>query len=483
MLNFPVQKLQSLNAKINSPRWVVPVLPDQELETLLNYALKLTLAGVDHECEPCVKFYRDEMTTSFIKILNDEAVSSWKINIHNNILLLSGKLIQLCALNMDKDIPYLLELLSIVFDPDNKFHTHNANSNSKQSELYLQQIPANVSEVQMDEINCFAISPSEPRSPKGWLVDLINLFGKHGGFDRFLQRMQYGFDHFDKKKSSQKGTSSPSNFMNNETMIRNVELIGDKCENNSKNRSKELTLQLIYLMLRPFSLCHEFLSSHTIEMFFQPLWIPLIEIFNNLSDDELKRDAKLEGKNNFINGIIKSSRLLIYQSKCPTNENFIKELEMSRLKIILRVLETSSFNGKMNALNEINKILSYVSYYPQKQMDENTDFLNAEKMARWIKETNVLGIILKDSLHQPQYVEKLEKILRFLIKEKSLTHDDLANVWRAQAGKHEAIVKNVHDLLAKLAWDFSTEQLDYLFECFQVNDNSFKNSNSTFDNS
>lgn len=37
-----------------------------------------------------------------------------------------------------------------------------------------------------------------------------------------------------------------------------------------------------------------------------------------------------------------------------------------------------------------------------------------------------------------------------------------------KAGKHEAIVKNVHDLLAKLAWDFSPEQLDHLFDCFKV---------------
>jgi len=76
--------------------------------------------------------------------------------------------------------------------------------------------------------------------------------------------------------------------------------------------------------------------------------------------------------------------------------------------------------------------------------------------------------VLRDSLHQPQYVEKLEKILRFLIKEKSLKLDDLDALWRAQAGKHEAIVKNVHDLLAKLAWDFNAEQLDHLFDCFQV---------------
>lgn len=70
-------------------------------------------------------------------------------------------------------------------------------------------------------------------------------------------------------------------------------------------------------------------------------------------------------------------------------------------------------------------------------------------------------------MHQPQYVEKLEKILRFVIKEHALSLSDLDAVWAAQAGKHEAIVKNVHDLLAKLAWDFSAEQLDHLFECFQ----------------
>lgn len=68
----------------------------------------------------------------------------------------------------------------------------------------------------------------------------------------------------------------------------------------------------------------------------------------------------------------------------------------------------------------------------------------------------------------PQYVEKLEKMVRFVIKEKALTLEDLDDLWAAQSGKHEAIVKNVHDLLAKLAWDFAPEQLDHLFDCFQV---------------
>lgn len=50
----------------------------------------------------------------------------------------------------------------------------------------------------------------------------------------------------------------------------------------------------------------------------------------------------------------------------------------------------------------------------------------------WIQQNNILSIVLRDSLHQPQYVEKLEKILRFVIKEKALTLQDLDNIWAAQ---------------------------------------------------
>lgn len=477
---FPTAKLQALNHKINSPRWVVPVLPDQELECLLNYAIKLSQAAVDYECEPCVRFYREGLTVSFTKILTDEAVNSWKLNIHNNILMLCGKLLHLCALHMKIDNLCLLELLAIVLDAENKFHTHNA---ARQSELFsVQGATAEGLWGTLLDNQVFAKAPPEPRSPRGWLVDLINRFGQLGGFDNFLERFNAGValikkpttvsteEIGDTPQSSSGCTSSLS--LSDEASKMKTSTISSSGTNSTSTsllleENSKLTLPIIYLLLRPFGQCHELLTSKTIEKYFQPMWEPLIEILDNLSDDDLKRDAKLEGKNDIVNGIIKFSRLLINHS--PNAENLIKDLEMCRLKIILRVLQISSFNGKMNALNEINKVLSYVSYYPHRpQSDDEGDTLTAEKMAKWIKDTDVLGIVLKDSLHQPQYVEKLEKILRFLIKEKTLTLDDLAAVWRAQAGKHEAIVKNVHDLLAKLAWDFNAEQLDYLFECFQV---------------
>ena len=71
-------------------------------------------------------------------------------------------------------------------------------------------------------------------------------------------------------------------------------------------------------------------------------------------------------------------------------------------------------------------------------------------------------------MHPPQCVEKLENELRFLIKEKALTLKDFDKIWESQLGKHEAIEKNVHDLLSMLAWDFTPEQLDHLFSCFEV---------------
>jgi len=129
--------------------------------------------GVDHDCEPCMRFYKDGLTTSFCKILTDEAVNSWKYNIHHCILLSCGKLLQLCAIHMKRDNPYLLDLLAVVLDPDNKFHTFNA---SRQPELFISAPGSNTGGLWgvLDENQVYAIPPSDSRSPRGWLVDLLN---------------------------------------------------------------------------------------------------------------------------------------------------------------------------------------------------------------------------------------------------------------------------------------------------------------------
>uniref|UniRef100_A0A8D8QPH5 ubiquitinyl hydrolase 1 n=1 Tax=Cacopsylla melanoneura TaxID=428564 RepID=A0A8D8QPH5_9HEMI len=406
---FPVEKLAILDSKISSSRWVVPVLPEQELECLIKAAIELCKTNSDVESEPCQRFYREGLTVSFTKILTDDVVRNWKSNIHNCIYNNCQKLVELVVLKLGQDVIPLLDVLTMVFNPCNTFHTFNSNQQSV-------SVPVN-SNIPDEEV--FARPVDYYKNQRGWLVDLINLFGNMGGFQALLERFQ--------------------------------------------NKST-LTIPLIFALIRPFGQVHEYLTLPTILKYFMPILEIIPEILDNLTDDELKREAKNESKNDAIAVVIKSCKLLA--ARVPHQEETVKQLEIFRLKIILRLLQISSFNGKMNALNEVNKVIAGVAYYPHRHPEE--EWLTPDRMAKWIKDNNVLEILLRDSLHQPQYVEKLEKILRFLIKEKCLSLGDLDAVWAAQSGKHDAIVKNVHELLAKLAWDFSPVQLDHLFVCFQA---------------
>lgn len=88
-----------------------------------------------------MRFYREGLTVSFMKILTDEAVNSWKYNIHYCIFNSCAKFMQLCALHLKRDNSYLLELLSVVLDPDNKFNTFNI---SRQATIpYVASLAAN----------------------------------------------------------------------------------------------------------------------------------------------------------------------------------------------------------------------------------------------------------------------------------------------------------------------------------------------------
>lgn len=103
-------------------------------------------------------------------------------------------------------------------------------------------------------------------------------------------------------------------------------------------------------------------------------------ILDNLTDEELKKEAKNESKNDAISSIIRALKCLV--SRLPNSEEMIKNLEILRLKMILRLLQISSFNGKMNALNEVNKVIATVTYYPHRNpgLDEE-EWLTAQRMA------------------------------------------------------------------------------------------------------
>lgn len=115
-------------------------------------------------------------------------------------------------------------------------------------------------------------------------------------------------------------------------------------------------------------------------------------ILDKLTDEELKREAKNELKSDIVSAIIKSSKNLA--SKVENQDELIRTLEGFRLKMILRQLQISSFNGKMNALNEINKVISSVSYYPNRHHGiEEEEYLTPERMAVSIRRILGKGVV------------------------------------------------------------------------------------------
>lgn len=76
--------------------------------------------GIDVQSEACQRFFREGLTISFTKILTDDAVSSWKMNIQNCINANCERLVDLCILKLDEDWFPLLDLLAMVFNPSNK---------------------------------------------------------------------------------------------------------------------------------------------------------------------------------------------------------------------------------------------------------------------------------------------------------------------------------------------------------------------------
>lgn len=95
-----------------------------------------------------------------------------------------------------------------------------------------------------------------------------------------------------------------------------------------------LWLILCSLRCRPFGQCYEFLTLHTVKKYFLPVIEMVPQFLENLTDEELKKEAKNEAKNDALSMIIKSLKNLA--SRVPGQEETVKNLEIFRLKMILR---------------------------------------------------------------------------------------------------------------------------------------------------
>jgi len=128
------------------------------------------------------------------------------------------------------------------------------------------------------------------KAPHGWLVDFINYFGELNGFQLLLERF---------------------------------------------TSSVKLNIQVIAALLKPWGLCYQFLTAHTVKTYFLPIIEIVPKFFENLSDEDIKKECKSENKNDSISTVIKWLKLLA--TRVQNQEDLCKNLEIFRLKTTLKV--------------------------------------------------------------------------------------------------------------------------------------------------
>lgn len=138
-----------------------------------------------------------------------------------------------------------------------------------------------------------------------------------------------------------------------------------------------------------------------------------------------------------------------------------KALQLEHFNLLHRVLKLSTYNGRMFALNEIMTQLNST-----KQFYSDSNKLSAKEAAEWTKEA-LLPVMLRDSLHLKQYVDRCVNVLIFMMDHDALTTSDIDMIWNAKLGAHPAIILNIDDLFASIADKLSDSLLGYLLDKFR----------------
>lgn len=98
-------------------------------------------------------------------------------------------------------------------------------------------------------------------------------------------------------------------------------------------------MPIIFAYIRPFGFCADFLSRHTVEKYFSPVLLAIPGILEQLSDEELKKET---ARSDMISSIIKCLKSL--QGRNTDVEEHMRNLEIFRLKMILRMLKVRTFS-------------------------------------------------------------------------------------------------------------------------------------------
>ncbi|KAJ7514417.1 hypothetical protein O6H91_23G042900 [Diphasiastrum complanatum] len=431
-------------------KWPWTVYPIQ-LTNCLSVAAKIAnVCGEDlcGEIRRLQTLYREAVPSALEKCLDDKAIWKWNGEVQFNIFeavcrlmdLIVAKLPQLLSddVNADEDMLPLMRTLAIAFDKQSQYHLRHKDQTPPQLPLlphpqkfakpvsgtpvkqktgdwYCSHRKGSVREIEGCECN-----RCKPPDVYGWISYLLNYFGQTPNGNGYQQLLKV------------------------------------------LNKPQKLSPAVMEALLLPIAKIVEFITDEVANQFLEPCSKLLTFVADRLEQDvDALGDKTKDGSFGALSLILKHLQVIIGRGASP--EEAQSTISVVQRQMVERMLGFNSFNKQLSAVREINKLLENARAIACR------DNLSVNTTIQWLEKNDILRRVLRCHLHHKQYVDQVEKIMRFLLQERRLSEEHLDAIWAPteKPDQFETVKANIFDLLADLAWSFSDEQLDSLFGRFE----------------
>lgn len=408
LYQFPEHLHSKICHKLYTDRWFISVNKNEEPDVCMRAALKLVPMAHFPADDNCMIFLKTTLPECFDKLLDSiNVLNNWNENTQQAIFQLCCTLIQLSSVlikHADDDVlRYLMEKLQLAFDTNSRFHVKNRHRHPPHAAMKY----GHYREV---------FKYNEPYR-YGWIVDFINRY-----FLECLPAIQERFQ--------------------------------------PRDNGHELTGQTIAAVLKPLAKCGEFMTAQA-----------LLELEHvvNASFEFIEGLKLMDMTSKEYEAISEAMQTLKKLYDNETRPVVQERIDVFRLNVAEKLLTSKKFNVKMNGIKEVGKLCNEAKmrYGSAAAVSEPTEWLNADRMIKWLRERDVVQNVLRSSLHIKEYVNGLEDIVRFLVQHDALGNSELTAIWDAQVGQYIEIVRNVQGMLSRLARNFSPAHLAHLLSCFK----------------
>ncbi|KAK9838464.1 hypothetical protein WJX81_000965 [Elliptochloris bilobata] len=459
--SFPSDKLEHVLAGLNRhPSWIVYPLEVSECLAAATFIARDGERAGLHEQAQVRRLIREAVPMAFEKCFEDRAVLGWNERVQGDILSAAGELVELTVhrlnalLNMahsveeeselEDEAGILLAALALTFDPEAVFHQHNQwitqvpaaatgyfsgylsepppSLRSQLRGMYAHPLPAPSGSAAVMG------GPYADRGEPGgqrhvWLAHLLNRFGAKGGFDALAKVL----------------------------------------------KEHAVPFGLLDFVLTPIVRALPLLNKEVVAKLGTPVHELLVHLDKTLGADvEMLSDGNRDRMFISASQLLQKASLVLMQAKgAVVADSKVGEVQRN---FIQRLLTFTTFSKHMAAVRETHSLLHCaLDMRDRPRAPEPSDGGACIKAAvAWLNEKDVVRVLLRAHLHQRQYMDQVQKVLRILVEEHGLTDEHLELLWALteKVDTFEAVKVNVGGLLGELAPSLGAEQLELLFGHF-----------------